>query len=88
METRERNGFGKNRRTRTKAIANERKGIFMDKRFIGIRDCAEYLGVTRGTLYVWVCHRKIPYLKVGRLVKFDLKAIEEWLKANAVAELN
>ena len=62
--------------------------MIMQRRFLGIKDCAEYLGITKGTLYVWVCHRKIPYVKVGRLVKFDLKAIEEWLKANAVAELN
>ncbi len=57
----------------------------MEKRFIGINDCAEYLGLTRGTLYVWVCHRKIPYLKMGRLVKFDLKVIEKWVKEKARA---
>jgi len=60
----------------------------MERRYLGIRDCSEYLGVTRGTLYAWVCYRKIPYIKVGRLVKFDIKAIEEWLKARAVAQLN
>ncbi len=60
----------------------------MDRRYLGIKDCSEYIGVTKGTLYVWVCYRKIPYIKVGRLVKFDLIAIEEWLKDHAVAELN
>ena len=50
--------------------------------------CAEYLGLSKGTLYVWVCHRKIPYFKVGRLVKFDIKEIELWLKENSVAKLN
>jgi len=52
----------------------------MERRFLGINEFAEYLGVQKGTLYVWVCHRKIPFLKVGKLVKFDLKEIEEWLK--------
>ena len=60
----------------------------MERRYLGIRDCSDYLGITRGTLYVWVCHRKIPYLKVGRLVKFDLRAIEGWLKKRSVAQLN
>ena len=60
----------------------------IERRFIGMKECSDYLGVTKGTLYVWVCHKKIPYVKVGRLVKFDLKVIEEWLKKTAVAVLN
>ena len=60
----------------------------MKKRFLNIEDCAEFLGLSKGTLYVWVCRRKIPYLKVGRLVKFDLEAIEKWIKENSVAQLN
>jgi excisionase family DNA binding protein len=60
----------------------------LEKRFLNMDECAEFLGVTKGTLYAWVCYRKIPYLKVGRLVKFDLRSIEEWLKARAVVQLN
>ncbi len=62
--------------------------MVMQRRFLGIRDCAEYLGVTKGTLYVWVCHRKIPYVKVGRLVKFDLVRIDKWLASNTVESYN
>ncbi|MDE2232334.1 MAG: helix-turn-helix domain-containing protein [Candidatus Omnitrophica bacterium] len=53
-----------------------------------MNECSEFLGVTKGTLYVWVCHKKIPYVKVGRLVKFDLNQLEQWLKKNSVAMLN
>lgn len=60
----------------------------MEKRFLGIKELAEYLGITEGTVYVWVCHRKIPYLKVGRLVKFDLRKIEKWLEECAVEVYN
>ncbi len=60
----------------------------IEKRFIGMEECSNYLGVTKGTLYVWVCHKKIPYLKVGRLVKFDLHAIEIWLKKKCVSVMN
>jgi hypothetical protein len=38
-----------------------------------------------------VCRRKIPYLKVGKLIKFDIKRIESWMKEkqiNEVAGLN
>lgn len=60
----------------------------MTKRYFSIDELSDYLGVTRGTLYVWVCHRKIPYLKVGRLVKFDLLRIEKWLEEKSVEMYN
>ncbi len=60
----------------------------VNRRFLGIKELAEYLGLTKGTLYVWVCQRRIPYLKVGKLVKFDLQEIEEWLKEKRVKEIS
>ena len=60
----------------------------IEKRYLGIDEFSQYMGVTKGTLYVWVCRRKIPYLKVGKLVKFDLRVIEEWLRENSVVELH
>ena len=59
----------------------------LEKRFLGIEQLAEYLGIAKGTVYVWVCHRKIPYVKVGRLVKFDMQKIEVWLNENSVEKL-
>lgn len=60
----------------------------MEKRFLGIMELSEYLGLTKGTLYVWVCQRRIPYLKVGKLLKFDIIEIEHWLKDKRVKELS
>ncbi len=59
----------------------------LEKRFLGMDDFSDYLGVPKGTLYVWVCHKKIPYLKVGKLVKFDLREIENWLKDKRFKEI-
>lgn len=56
----------------------------IEKRFIGINECAEYLGVKSGTLYAWVSVKKIPYVKIGRLVKFDLRELEGWIKDRKV----
>lgn len=60
----------------------------MDKRFIGVDDLAQYLGLSRGTLYVWVCQRKIPYLKMGGALRFDLREIEGWIKDKKIKELS
>jgi len=56
----------------------------MERRFLNKKELADLLGLKEGTVSVWVCHRKIPYVKVGRLVKFDLRRIEEWLKETSV----
>jgi len=54
------------------------------ERLLGIKEASEYLGVTKGTLYIWTCYRKIPHLKVGRLVKFDRREIEVWLQTKRI----
>ena len=60
----------------------------MEKRFLGIKELAEFLGITEGTmknsLCVWVCH----LVKVGRLVKFDIRKIEKWLEESSVGVYN
>jgi excisionase family DNA binding protein len=60
----------------------------MEKSFLGIQELSQYLGLARGTLYVWVCHRKIPYFKIGKSVKFDIMEINSWLKDKRVKEIS
>jgi excisionase family DNA binding protein len=42
--------------------------------------CAAFLQVEVGTLYVMKHQRRIPYRKVGHLLRFDLAEIIEWTK--------
>lgn len=60
----------------------------MDKktRLMSIEEAADYLGVKKSTLYSWVFYRKIPYLKIGRLLKFDLKELQEWIDQKRVSQ--
>lgn len=58
--------------------------IMPEKRFIGIKECSEYLGVKVSTLYSWVSMKKIPYVKMGGLVRFDLRELEVWIKKRKV----
>lgn len=55
-----------------------------EKRFIGVKELAEYLDVSANTLRSWIRQRQIPYHKIGRLVKFDLRRIESWVKEREV----
>ena len=60
----------------------------MEKRYLGIKELSEYIGIPKGTLYVWVCQKRIPYAKIGGLLRFDLREINTWIKARSVAEIN
>ena len=42
--------------------------------------CAEFLGIKINTLYVMKSQRRIPYRKVGHLLRFDFDEIVEWTK--------
>ena len=44
------------------------------------KEASEFLGISKNTLYEWVVQNKVPYIKVGRLVKFRKGDLEEWLK--------
>ena len=53
-------------------------------RLVDVQVLAGYLDVAPDTIYTMVSQRRIPYVKVGRLLKFDLKAIDAWIARNSV----
>ncbi|MCM8771345.1 MAG: helix-turn-helix domain-containing protein [Candidatus Omnitrophica bacterium] len=48
-------------------------------RLITVEELAKYLNLNPHTIYIWVEQKKIPFIKIGRMVRFDLIEIEEWL---------
>ena len=40
-------------------------------RLLTIREAAQYLAVSVSTLYGWVWQRRIPFIKMGRALRFD-----------------
>jgi excisionase family DNA binding protein len=51
----------------------------MEKRFLSPKELSEYIGLAEQTIYHWVYEKKIPYHKIGRLIKFDIKEIDEFI---------
>jgi excisionase family DNA binding protein len=45
----------------------------LPKKLLTRKEAAQLLGVSSGTLAVWLCCKRydLPYIKVGRLVKYD-----------------
>lgn len=54
------------------------------RRLLTIREVAEYTGLSVHTLYTMVSQRRIPFVKVGRLTKFDRYLLDEWLGKHTV----
>lgn len=53
---------------------------------LGTQQAAEYLGVTVSTLEVWRCTKRynIPFIKVGRLVKYRKTALDAFLESRTI----
>ncbi len=50
-------------------------------RWLSVDDIAAYLGVKRDTIYDWIERRNMPAHKVGRLWKFKVVEIDEWVRS-------
>lgn len=53
-------------------------------RLLTVQEAARYLAVSASTLYGWVWQRRIPFIKVGRAVRFDLDDLEGFIQGNRV----
>ncbi len=57
----------------------------MDDRWVSVDEVAEYLGVSKDTLYAWVTHKGMPVFKVGRFWKFKREDVDAWVRDGGAA---
>lgn len=53
------------------------------KRYMDVGDLGAYLGISKANIYALVKDRKIPFRAIGKLLRFDVKMIDEWMHRNA-----
>jgi len=53
--------------------------------WVSLEATAEYLDIKKETLRVWIKKTDIPAHKIGRLWKFKLSEIDEWVKSGKSA---
>jgi len=49
-----------------------------------VEDVAKHLGVAKDSVYRWIDTRSLPAHKIGRLWKFKLTEVDEWVRAGGV----
>jgi excisionase family DNA binding protein len=42
---------------------------------------ARHLGVARDSIYRWIERRRLPAHRIGRLWKFKISEVDEWVRA-------
>jgi excisionase family DNA binding protein len=53
------------------------------KELLDVKQVAEWLNVKESTIRKWVHYGFIPYVKLGRCVRFQESVIEKWLRERA-----
>ncbi len=57
----------------------------MKDRWMSVDEIAEYLGVSKDTVYTWVTSKDMPGHKIGRLWKFKREDVDAWIRAGGAA---
>ena len=58
----------------------------MSERWVSVQEVADHLGVNKDTIYKWIESKGMPAHRVGRLWKFQLAEIDEWVRSGSGGE--
>src|SRR6218665_3080144 len=58
----------------------------MTDRWLSVEEIAEYLGVSKDTVYAWINKRNMPAHRIGRLWKFKSEEVDAWVLSGGAAE--
>ena len=56
------------------------------EKWVTLKEVQSYLGVGRETILAWIPKRNMPAYKVGRLWKFKLSEVDEWIRSGGAAD--
>jgi len=56
------------------------------RRLITAKEASQYLSLSTDTVYRMASLKKLPYLKIGDRVLFDVKALDHWIERHMIKE--
>jgi excisionase family DNA binding protein len=57
-----------------------------EERWVGVEDVASHLGVNKDSIYRWIEKKGLPAHRVGRLFRFKISEVDEWVRTGGAAE--
>ena len=54
--------------------------------WVSVEQLVEHLGVTRDSIYRWIDRKGLPAHRVGRLWKFKVSEVDEWVRGGGADE--
>ncbi|WP_346914291.1 helix-turn-helix domain-containing protein [Clostridium sp.] len=57
-----------------------------ESKWFTVVEICDYLKVSRETLLDWINKKNMPAHKAGRLWRFDVTEVDEWIKSGGAAE--
>lgn len=57
-------------------------------KWVNVNDIADYLSVSIDTIRSWIKQDKIPCYKLGKMYKFKLSEIDEWVRSSSEEDKN
>jgi len=58
------------------------------RRLLNVREAAQYLGLEVDTVYKKARLREVPCVKVGRALRFDVKALERFVEQHTIETID
>jgi len=62
--------------------------LAIGRRLLNVREAAQYLGLEVDTVYKKARLREVPYIKVGRALRFDVKALERFIEQHTIETID
>ena len=50
------------------------------EKWVNLEDAAAYLSVSKDTIRLWMKQGKLPINKAGKMYKFKISEVDEWLR--------
>lgn len=58
----------------------------MDDRWLSVGEIAEYLGISKDTVYSWIDKKGLPGHRIGRFWKFKRSEVDDWVHQGNAAD--
>ena len=62
------------------------KWKMVEKSLLTVKEASKYLGITENALYCMVYRRQIPFVKIGKRLRFDKIDLDKWIENQKIPD--